>query len=32
MTDGALLAIGELARLTGVSVKTVPFWSDAGLI
>lgn len=32
MADGALLTIGELARLTGVPVKTVRFWSDEGLV
>lgn len=32
MADGDLLTIGELARLTGLKVKTVRFWSDAGLV
>ncbi|BCJ26563.1 MerR family transcriptional regulator [Actinocatenispora sera] len=32
MTSGAHLAIGDLARLTGLSVKTVRFYSDLGLV
>lgn len=32
MTDGTLMTIGELARLTGVTVKTIRFWSDQGLV
>lgn len=32
MADGTLITIGELARLTGVPVKTVRFWSDEGLV
>jgi DNA-binding transcriptional MerR regulator len=32
MRDGALMTIGELDRLTGVSVKTVRYWSDARLV
>jgi DNA-binding transcriptional MerR regulator len=32
MTDGTLLTIGELARLTGLTVKTIRFWSDEGLV
>jgi hypothetical protein len=32
MTGGTLLTIGELARLTGLTVKTVRFWSDEGLL
>lgn len=32
MTRGTLLTIGELARLTGLPVKTVRFWSDQGLV
>ncbi|WP_238783505.1 TIGR03086 family metal-binding protein [Streptomyces monomycini] len=30
--DGGLLTIGALARLTGVTVKTVRRWSDEGLL
>lgn len=30
--DGPLLGIGALARRTGLSVRTVRFWSDAGLV
>lgn len=26
------LRIGELARLTGLQVKTIRFWSDEGLV
>lgn len=32
MAGGTLLTIGELARLTGLTVKTVRFWSDQGLV
>ena len=32
MTDGTLRTIGELARLTGIPVKTIRFWSDAGVV
>lgn len=32
MTRGTLLTIGELARLTGLPVKTIRFWSDQGLV
>ncbi|MBZ4017260.1 helix-turn-helix domain-containing protein [Streptomyces purpurogeneiscleroticus] len=32
MNDDALRTIGELARLTGISVKTIRFWSDAGVV
>ncbi len=32
MADGALVTIGELARLAGLTVKTVRFWSDEGLV
>ncbi|MGH3094628.1 MAG: MerR family transcriptional regulator, partial [Streptosporangiales bacterium] len=33
MDDGtALLSIGELARRTGLTVKTIRFWSDEGLV
>ncbi|GAU69852.1 putative MerR family transcriptional regulator [Streptomyces sp. NBRC 110611] len=32
MDDDALLSIGELARLTGLTVKTIRFWSDAGVV
>jgi len=30
--DDTLATIGELARLTGVPVKTIRFWSDAGVV
>jgi DNA-binding transcriptional MerR regulator len=30
--DGALLSIGELARRTGLPVRTIRFWSDAGVL
>ncbi|MEV4441829.1 MerR family transcriptional regulator [Streptomyces sp. NPDC049577] len=30
--DTALLSIGELARLTGLPVKTIRFWSDEGVV
>lgn len=30
--DGALLTIGELARRAGVTVRTLRFWSDTGLV
>lgn len=32
VADGGLLRIGELARLTGLPVKTIRFWSDQGLV
>ena len=32
MDDPRLYSIGELARLTGSSVKTIRFYSDAGLV
>ncbi|MDF2256569.1 MerR family transcriptional regulator [Streptantibioticus ferralitis] len=32
MDDDALWTIGELARLTGLTVKTIRFWSDAGVV
>jgi len=32
MDDDALRTIGELARTTGLSVKTIRFWSDAGVL
>lgn len=32
MDGTALLSIGELARRTGLTVKTVRFWSDEGLV
>ncbi|POX40516.1 hypothetical protein C3486_13620 [Streptomyces sp. Ru73] len=32
MNDDALRSIGELSRLTGLSVKTIRFWSDAGVV
>ncbi|WP_441250552.1 helix-turn-helix domain-containing protein [Kitasatospora sp. McL0602] len=32
MDDDTLRTIGELARLTGLSVKTIRFWSDAGVV
>ncbi|MFE0043126.1 helix-turn-helix domain-containing protein [Streptomyces albireticuli] len=32
MDDDALHSIGELARLTGLTVKTIRFWSDAGVV
>src|SRR5215472_18790971 len=32
VAGGALLTIGELARLAGLPVKTVRFWSDEGLV
>jgi len=31
MARGTLLTIGELARQTGLAVKTIRFWSDQGL-
>src|SRR5690606_20328837 len=31
-TDEELFPIGELARRTGLTVKTVRFWSDEGLV
>jgi DNA-binding transcriptional MerR regulator len=30
--DGPLLSIGELARRTGLPVRTVRFWSDTGVL
>jgi DNA-binding transcriptional MerR regulator len=30
--DGPLLSIGELARRAGLPVRTIRFWSDAGLV
>ncbi|HYZ02104.1 MAG TPA: MerR family transcriptional regulator [Candidatus Binatia bacterium] len=30
--ESGLRTIGELARLTGLTVKTIRFWSDAGLV
>jgi DNA-binding transcriptional MerR regulator len=30
--DEPLLSIGELARRTGVPVRTIRFWSDAGVL
>jgi DNA-binding transcriptional MerR regulator len=32
MAGDTLMGIGELARLTGLTVKTVRFWSDEGLV
>ncbi|WP_344469825.1 MerR family transcriptional regulator [Kitasatospora kazusensis] len=32
MEDDTLRTIGELARLTGLTVKTIRFWSDAGVV
>jgi DNA-binding transcriptional MerR regulator len=32
MTDGTLYSIGQLAARTGLTVKTVRFYSDAGLV
>jgi len=32
MDDDALRTIGDLARLTGLTVKTIRFWSDAGVV
>ncbi|WP_327068567.1 helix-turn-helix domain-containing protein [Kitasatospora sp. NBC_01302] len=32
MDDDTLHTIGELARLTGLSVKTIRFWSDTGVV
>ncbi|MEU1310014.1 MerR family transcriptional regulator [Streptomyces cinnamoneus] len=33
MDDGTpLYSIGELARMTGLTVKTIRFWSDAGVV
>ena len=31
-TDAELFTIGQLARRTGVSARTIRFWSDAGLV
>jgi DNA-binding transcriptional MerR regulator len=30
--EGPLLTIGELANRAGVSVRTIRFWSDTGLV
>jgi DNA-binding transcriptional MerR regulator len=30
--DGPLLSIGELARRTGLPVRTIRFWSDVGVV
>ncbi|AUG79402.1 MerR family transcriptional regulator [Kitasatospora sp. MMS16-BH015] len=32
MDEAPLRTIGELARATGLSVKTIRFWSDAGVV
>ncbi|GAA2755266.1 MerR family transcriptional regulator [Actinopolymorpha rutila] len=32
MNDGRLYTIGELARLTGLTVKTIRFYSDRGIV
>jgi DNA-binding transcriptional MerR regulator len=32
MHDGTLYSIGELARLTGLTVKTIRFYSDRGIV
>lgn len=32
VADGRLLRIGELARATGLPIKTIRFWSDQGLV
>ncbi|WP_329567054.1 MerR family transcriptional regulator [Kitasatospora sp. NBC_01266] len=32
MDDDTLRTIGDLARLTGLPVKTIRFWSDAGVV
>ncbi|MGE7434123.1 MULTISPECIES: helix-turn-helix domain-containing protein [Kitasatospora] len=32
MDDDALRTIGDLSRLTGIPVKTIRFWSDAGVV
>jgi DNA-binding transcriptional MerR regulator len=32
MTENALLTIGQLARRTGVPVRTIRFWSDEGVL
>ncbi|MER5635943.1 MerR family transcriptional regulator [Kitasatospora sp. NPDC002227] len=32
MDDAPLRTIGELARLTGLTVKTIRFWSDCGVL
>ncbi|MEU7109473.1 MerR family transcriptional regulator [Streptomyces sp. NPDC046215] len=32
MNDDTLRTIGDLARLTGLPVKTIRFWSDAGVV
>ncbi|MEU4097019.1 MerR family transcriptional regulator [Streptomyces sp. NPDC026673] len=32
MDDGTLHTIGDLARLTGLTVKTIRYWSDAGVV
>ena len=30
--DGLLLSIGELARRSGLPVRTIRFWSDTGVL
>ncbi len=32
MDDDTLRGIGDLARLTGLTVKTIRYWSDAGVV
>ncbi|WP_431964476.1 MerR family transcriptional regulator [Actinacidiphila sp. bgisy160] len=32
MDDDTLYTIGELARLTGLTVKTIRYWSDTGVV
>lgn len=32
MDDGTFYTIGDLARLTGLTVKTIRFWSDTGVV
>jgi DNA-binding transcriptional MerR regulator len=32
MDDGTLHTIGDLSRLTGLTVKTIRYWSDAGVV
>lgn len=32
MTGKGLVTIGELAKLAGLTVKTVRYWSDEGLV
>ncbi|MEU8546692.1 MerR family transcriptional regulator [Streptomyces roseoverticillatus] len=31
-SEGSLHSIGELARLTGLTVRTIRFWSDTGVV